>query len=257
MKSCLRQYSVEDIDNKLIPFKRKQFDELQTEEAKLKQQLGRVEMEQNIAGGEKVKCWQPDKKVAPLKLSLRGVVVRAGSSSCSNDTEPVEENSGKVLAAAAVEESGGGVDDNAVFPSLPIQPSYQPSEVPDVSKDLFLSDDSDVCDGDSPVKKQQQQIAQEPPTTPAAVTVREEPTVGKVDLTSPQAISSLLKSPFHSRLVSLSEISKKSDSSNGDKQKEDIFTKLSKEPKGNGMVRTKKPKKKAQLSRSTTTAISS
>ena len=255
MKSCLRQYSVEDIDNKLIPFKRKQFDELQTEEAKLKQQLGRVESEQTNAGGEKVKGCQPDKKVAPLKLSLRGVVVRAGSSSCSNDTEPVEENSGKVLAAAAGEESGGGVDDNAVFPSLPIQPSYQPSEVPDVSKDLFLSDDSDVCDGDSPVKKQQQQlITQEPPATPATVTVQEEPTVGKLDLTSPQGISSLLKSPFHARLVSLSEISKKPDSS---KQKEDIFAQLSKEPKEKGMVRTKKPKKKAQLSRSTTTAISS
>jgi len=273
MKACLKEYSAEDIENKLIPFKKRQFHELQFEELKIRKQIERARSKsstpvrsvsessasdcpvQNIsasnclssypadnpmadlkmspmvdmrvspirikspsikdrrvsndnvaAGTRSRKVSQCDQKVSPIKLSLRGVVIeRPSSSSSEANVETVEvilekvENSsqeGKMMLA----------DDNARFPSDSCTVTEETNPCEDIRKDLCLTDDSDF-EADSPVKSFNQSSHISPfrrPEGPLDLSSPKRPPVTpkshlkptEADISSPQSISSLLKSPL-------------------------------------------------------------
>ena len=146
------------------------------------------------------------KRVSPLKLSLRGIEVRATSSSCSNECDTKDGLRGqedKVQELVTNPDSEHRLqDDNAMFPSKdPVTPVKR-GAVLDISNDLILTDDSDI--EISPVKlksraaaaarKKEQlsfSVLKQLPLTP-----KENQAQKKVDVTSPQGISTLLKSPM-------------------------------------------------------------
>merc|ERR1719347_2323233 len=262
IKACLKEYSAEDIENKLIPFKKRQFHELHIEELKIKKQIERArsksntpvrsvsessatesplansgqnstsgmvdqldqsftsekspirrsrrvshnnsqsESGQRVASGDKED--ESKKKVSPIKLSLRGVVIERPS---SRSSEAFTENVEVILEK--VEQSSQDVklrleqDDNAVFhTNTPPKTSLST----DVSKDLFLTDDSDI--EESPVKvfkdhpsnistfrKPEGPLDLSSPrrtqmTPKTSVRPRDS------DVSSPEGISELLKSPL-------------------------------------------------------------
>ena len=270
IKACLQDYSAEDIDKKLIPFKKRQFNELQFEETKLKKQIENARSKSNTprrlsdssdnlrssppllistspAGPEE--DGEDDKKVSPLKLSLRGVVIRQPSSSSSSADTMAER-----VTVTSHTESDLQQDDNARFPTNTKEAATDLTDltpnknVLDVSQDLTLTDDSDL--ESSPVKKIKKPRATHL-TTPVAKIPKESLSFGsvkklpltpkenlnlssKVDISSPKGISELLKSPLisHSLLATSSPVSR---------------------PDENTISAPGKRKKKLQLSRSSTT----
>lgn len=151
-----------------------------------------------------------DKRVSPLKLSLRGIEVRATSSSCSNECDTKDGLSGrgqdgKIQELVTNPDSEHRLqDDNAMDTQLPPVTPVKRGAVLDISNDLILTDDSDI--EISPVKlksraaaaaakrKKEQlsfSVLKQLPLTP-----KENMAQNKVDVTSPQGISSLLKSPM-------------------------------------------------------------
>ena len=129
IKASLGDYSAEDIENKLIPFKKRQFNELQFEEIKLKKQIEKAKSQTNTprrlsdssdqlrSPPELMIASSPpepeldDKRVSPLKLSLRGVVIQQPSSS-SSSAEVMAER----VTVTDHSESHLKQDDNAMFP---------------------------------------------------------------------------------------------------------------------------------------------
>ena len=232
IKAVLRDYSSDEIEKKLIPLKKRQFNELQIEEKKLQVKIARSKsntprrdsecsdvmmksspplviaspiIEEDEEDMEEENEVFDDKRVSPLKLSLRGIeITRPSSSSCSNDTKDG-------LSAPAPDDKAPGVqsnqdtelrlqDDNAMPPVTPVKRGA----VLDISNDLILTDDSDI--EISPVKlksrnagaarKQEKlsfSVLKQLPLTP-----KENLADKKVDVTSTQGISTLLKSPIMS-----------------------------------------------------------
>ena len=232
IKAVLRDYSSDEIETKLIPLKKRQFNELQIEEKKLQVKIARSKSNTPRRDSEcsdvMMKSSPPlviaspiieedeedmveenevfdDKRVSPLKLSLKGIeITRPSSSSCSNDTKDG-------LIASAPDDKAPGVqsnedtelrlqDDNAMPPVTPVKRGA----VLDISNDLILTDDSDI--EISPVKlksrnaaaarKQEKlsfSVLKQLPLTP-----KENLADKKVDVTSTQGISTLLKSPIMS-----------------------------------------------------------
>jgi len=144
LKAVLHDYTTYDIEKKLIPFKKRQFDELQFEEKKLRKQIERARSKSNTPrrmsdSSDQMKSSPPlviaspnihqdddheddfcPKRVSPLKLSLRGVVIsRPSSSSCSLDTDTKDSGDDKEhderLSSSNVHIDAE--DDNAVFPT--------------------------------------------------------------------------------------------------------------------------------------------
>ena len=274
----MQDYSVEDIDKKLIPFKKRQFNELQFEEIKLKKQIENARSKSNtprrlsdssdtprssppliistspacpeedgelVEEGEEV----DDKKVSPLKLSLRGVVIQQPSSSSSSADTMAER-----VPVTSHTESALRHDDNAMFPSNNKEVG-EVQETPDknvldISQDLTLTDDSDL--ETSPVKRTRKPrvnhlttpVAKAPKESLSFDSVKKLPLTpkenlnltSKVDISSPKGISELLKSPLvsHSLLATSSPVSKPSD-------------------ENSISAPEKRRKKKIQLSRSSTT----
>eukprot|EP00092_Neocalanus_flemingeri_P036115 GFUD01039319.1.p1 GENE.GFUD01039319.1~~GFUD01039319.1.p1 ORF type:complete len:1529 (-),score=453.06 GFUD01039319.1:105-4691(-) len=311
IKVCLKEYSAEDIENKLIPFKKRQFHELQFEELKIRKQIERARSKsntpvrsmsessasdcpQNNSASSCVSSYAPDnpmvdlkmspmvdirvspikmkspavsrrvsrstsrsddnlspgsssrsrkgarceqknvnrinatvsptdidRKVSPIKLSLRGVVIeRPSSSSSEANVETVEvilekvENSSQEEKKLQVQ-----VDDNAVFPSsdCPMTPtkfSRPSTDIAEVAKDLCLTDDSDFDDSPvkifnhptshiSPFRRPEGPLDLSSPKRPP-LTPKNPPKPAESDISSPQGISNLLRSPFvsHSLLSS-------------------------------------------------------
>jgi hypothetical protein len=257
--ACLKQYSEEDIENKLIPFKKRQFHELHIEEIKIKKQIerarsksntpvrsvsessvsdcpvntstqnnsathtvdttrGEVKMSTTVSTGENAparrvsrtntrgdqsaRVSRSEKKVSPIKLSLRGVVIERPSSSSS---EAITENVEVILEKVEQEQTSEEKleqDDNAVFHSM--GPSTPPKQIlpTDVSKDLFLTDDSDIEDSPvkvckdpssyiSPFRKPEGPLDLSSPKRPPRT-----PQTKAADVSSPRGISELLKSPL-------------------------------------------------------------
>jgi len=267
IKACLKEYSAEDIENKLIPFKKRQFHELHIEELKIKKQIERARSKSNtpvrsvsessasdfplnnsapnvststvvdtaivdnspiptkspVTRGRRVSrnnsrsdapCGQgvgvpsndeTDKKVSPIKLSLKGVVIeRPSSSSCSSEAfaENVEVILEKVEQNNQEENMRLGQDDNAVFHTTP----PKPSRTTDVAKDLFLTDDSDIEESPvkvhkdpssfiSPFRKPEGPLDLSSPKR-ASITPKTSARSRDPDISSPQGISELLKSPL-------------------------------------------------------------
>ena len=234
IKAVLQDYSSDEIEKKLIPLKKRQFNELQLEEKQLRVKIASrsksntprrdsecsdVLMKSSpplviaspiIEQDEEEETEEDDnevfdaKRVSPLKLSLRGIEVRASSSSCSNDTKDgLRGQEDKVQELVTNPDSEHRLqDDNAMFPSKdPVTPVKR-GAVLDISNDLILTDDSDI--EISPVKlksraaaaaKKKEQLSfsvlKQLPLTPKENLARK-----KVDVTSPQGISTLLKSPM-------------------------------------------------------------
>jgi len=292
IKACLKEYSADELENKLIPFKKRQFHELQFEELKIRKQIERARSKsstpvrsvsessasdcpQNNSQGSSTNylpdnpmvdlkmspmvdtmkspvvrdrrvsrsnsrsedmkspatrsrnvslCEQKetivynvdpvvspsesDRKVSPIKLSLRGVVIeRPSSSSSEANVESVEVILEKVENSSQEERMKLQQDDNAVFPSMkshttPTKPSKFST---DVSKDLFLTDDSDFEESPVKVFKQPSYISpfrrpegpldlsspKRPPLTPKTPL---QPQTN--DVSSPQGISDMLRSPL-------------------------------------------------------------
>ena len=132
-------------------------------------------------------------QVSPVKICLKGVdIVRPSSSSNSSSSLPPATTPGKTGGAATATTpgklAGAGAlslelsDDNATFP-----PSYQPSALSptltDISKDLAITDDSDI--EASPVKRNTSSYSS--PAQGAGEAAHK-------DLSSAQGISSLLRS---------------------------------------------------------------
>jgi len=87
MKACLKEYSAEDIENKLIPFKKRQFHELKFEELKIRKQIERARSKsstpvrsvsessasdcppQNISASSCISSYPADNPMADLKMS--------------------------------------------------------------------------------------------------------------------------------------------------------------------------------------------
>ena len=129
IKASLGDYSAEDIENKLIPFKKRQFNELQFEEIKLKKQIEKAKSQSNtprrlsdssdqlrsppqlMIASSPPEPEEDDKRVSPLKLSLRGVVIQQPSSS-SSSAEVMAER----ITVTDHSESHLKQDDNAMFP---------------------------------------------------------------------------------------------------------------------------------------------
>jgi len=286
IKACLKEYSAEDIENKLIPFKKRQFHELQFEELKIKKQIERARSKsstpvrsvsessasdcphnnsqgsstsymldnpmvdrrvsppvkkspairdrrvsrtnsrsdetksplvknRNLSFGEQGESGQDSgspsenvQKVSPIKLSLKGVVIERPSSSSSEAiAENVEVILEKVENSSQEERLRLQQDDNAVFPNIcPATPPKPSKFSTDVSKDLFLTDDSDI--EESPVK-----VFKEPssyispfrrPEGPldlsspkrAPLTPKTPLQAKAADMSSPQGISDMLRSPL-------------------------------------------------------------
>ena len=260
IKASLQDYSAEDIDKKLIPFKKRQFNELQFEEIKLKKQIEKARSKSNTPrrlsdSSDQLRSSPPlmistsppgpsedleDKKVSPLKLSLRGVVIQQPSSSSSSNDVMAERRT-----VTSHTKSDLRQDDNAVFPAA--REEEEDNTALDVSQDLTLTDDSDL--ESSPVKKtkkKQTKILKTPvPKAPKEsisfdclkkfpLTPKENFNIHKVDVSSPKGISELLKSPLvsHSLLPTSSHVLKHDENSTSSP--------------------IKKRKKKLQLSRSTT-----
>lgn len=287
MKACLKEYSADELENKLIPFKKRQFHELQFEELKIRKQIERARsksstpvrsvsessasdcphnnstlgssnylpdnpmvdlkmspmvdtMKSPVVRDRRVSrsnsrsedmkspatrsrnvslCEQKetivynvdpvvspsesDRKVSPIKLSLRGVVIeRPSSSSSEANVESVEVILEKVENSSQEERLKLQQDDNAVFPTTPTKPSKFNT---DVSKDLFLTDDSDFEESPVKVFKQPSYISpfrrpegpldlsspKRPPLTPKT-SLRPQ----NNDVSSPQGISDMLRSPL-------------------------------------------------------------
>merc|ERR1719431_2154445 len=267
IKACLKEYSAEDIENKLIPFKKRQFHELHIEELKIKKQIERARSKSNtpvrsvsessasdfplnnsapnvststvvdtaivdnspiptkspVTRGRRVSrnnsrsdapCGQgagvlskdeTDKKVSPIKLSLKGVVIeRPSSSSCSSEAfaENVEVILEKVEQSNQEENMRLGQDDNAVFHTTP----PKPNRTTDVAKDLFLTDDSDIEESPvkvykdpssliSPFRKPEGPLDLSSPKR-TCLTPKTSARSCDPDISSPQGISELLKSPL-------------------------------------------------------------
>jgi len=258
IKACLKEYSAEDIENKLIPFKKRQFHELHIEELKIKKQIERARSKSNtpvrsvsessasdfpsnnsaqncstssavdnslvdkspdsiespVTRGRRVSrsdaqnvhevCKEgSDKKVSPIKLSLKGVVIERPSSSSSEAfAENVEVILEKVEQSNQEENTRLGQDDNAVFHTTP----PKPSRTTDVSKDLFLTDDSDFEESPvkvnkdlssfiSPFRKPEGPLDLSSPRR-ASLTPKTSARSRDPDISSPQGISELLKSPL-------------------------------------------------------------
>ena len=174
-----------------------------------------------------------DKRVSPLKLSLRGIGVRGSSSSGSGSSNSgsgsSNSGSGSSNSGSGSSNSGPGSsnsdsakipeivtnpdsehrlqDDNAMFPSkvdtqMPPVTPVKRGAVLDITNDLILTDDSDI--EISPVKlkgraaaaarKKEQlnfTVLKQLPLTP-----KDNQAQKKVDETSPEGISTLLKSPM-------------------------------------------------------------
>ena len=188
-----------------------------------------------------------DKRVSPLKLSLRGIGVRGSSSSGSgsSNTGSGSSNSGSGSSSSGSGSSNSGSgssnsgsgssnsgpgssnlgsakipeivtnpdsehrlqDDNAMFPSkvdtqMPPVTPVKRGAVLDITNDLILTDDSDI--EISPVKlkgraaaaaRKKEQLSftvlKQLPLTP-----KDNQAKKKVDETSPEGISTLLKSPM-------------------------------------------------------------
>ena len=278
IKACLQDYSAEDIDKKLIPFKKRQFNELQFEETKLKKQIESARSKSNtprrmsgssdnlqsspplmIASsphqeeeGETETERKDDPKVSPLKLSLRGVVIQQPSSSSSSADTLAER-----VTVTSHTQSELRLDDNARFPTNNKEEADRTPKknLLDISQDLTLTDDSDL--ETSPVKKikKTKKAQAEHLTTPVAKVTKESLNFdslkklpltpkenlnlsSKVDLSSPRGISELLKSP----LVSHSLLATSSP--------------VSKSDENTVLAPGKRKKKKLQLSRSSTTTNS-
>jgi len=261
IKACLKEYSAEDIENKLIPFKKRQFHELHIEELKIKKQIERARSKSNTpvrsvsessasdfplnnsaqncstssavdnslvdksptsiessvtrgrrvsrsnsrsdVQGEEVCKEGSDKKVSPIKLSLKGVVIERPSSSSSEAfAENVEVILEKVEQSNQEENTRLGQDDNAVFHTTP----PKPSRTTDVAKDLFLTDDSDFEESPvkvnkdlssfiSPFRKPEGPLDLSSPRR-ASLTPKTSARSRDPDISSPQGISELLKSPL-------------------------------------------------------------
>ena len=158
-----------------------------------------------------------DKRVSPLKLSLRGLEVRGSSSSgsgssnsCSGASGPGSSSSGSAKIPEIVTNPDSEhrlQDDNAMFPSKvdtqtpPVTPVKR-GAVLDITNDLILTDDSDI--EISPVKlkgraaaaaRKKQELSftvlKQLPLTP-----KDNQAQKKVDEASPEGISTLLKSPM-------------------------------------------------------------
>lgn len=163
-KACLKEYSEEDIDNKLIPFKKRQFFELQYEEQKLKKQIERARSKSNTpvrTVSESSAHDVSDGKKSPIKLclNLKDIVIEPPSSSSeeTNVESVVLQEAPPTTSQQPVPNS----DDNAVFappaPS-PVKPVHSPSPVKqqatalDISHDLAMTDESE-SEPDSPIKR--------------------------------------------------------------------------------------------------------
>jgi len=185
-KACLTEYSEEDINNKLIPFKKRQFRELQTVERKLKKQIERARTrsrsKSNTPVGNKsdksfnlsrelkspieklpaksprktktptlakstVKCKLVSPSKPPIKLcvNLKNIVIAPPSSSSEETNQEIELS---VIPPNKTTEQRMHVDDNAVCGDAVLR---------DISKDLFLTDDSEA-EPDSPIKRARSQL---------------------------------------------------------------------------------------------------
>jgi len=268
MKACLKEYTEDDIENKLIPFKKRQFHELQFEELKIKKQIERARSKSNtpvrsvsessacdfplssiakcadddlltdlklspvvdmrvkksidcdnfgsvtspndfekslgnlsksVTELSKVKNATPSKskidkqKVSPIKLSLRGVVIQSPS---SNSSDAVAENVEVILEQVENNKDDNSIqdNDNAIFSSIsPKSPlkNVKSKDIGMVSKDLFLTDDSDL----------EEDISNN--STTSKVSLK-----GATDQSSPEGINNILKSTYHGRKISTPVVSK-------------------------------------------------
>ena len=207
---------------------------------------------------------EDDKKVSPLKLSLRGVVIQQPSSSSSSADTMAE----RAVTVTSHTESELQQDDNARFPTNNTEETSEDLLTPnknilDVSQDLTLTDDSDL--ERSPVKKKNKKPRSKPRlTTPLAKkaptdSVKKLPLTPKenlhlsrkVDISSPKAISDLLKSPLitgHSLLAASSPVSRLDTENTDCSAPVKIF-----QHGENISAPPNKRRKKLQLSRSSTT----
>ena len=266
IKAGLQDYSTDDIEKKLIPFKKRQFNDLQLKERKLKAKIERARSKSKSTtprrlseSSDILKSSPPlviaspiieqqeeegdtfdPRRVSPLKLSLRGVVIQQPSSS-SNSLDATPDTQQSLVSKDEISEDSSRKkvssssqvqihDDNAVFPGKTKQKDEDettPSkkDILDVSRDLVLTDDSDI--EQSPVKKASRKKISAPKTPVAKknslsfevlkelpLTPKDNLDKKKLDITSPQGISSLLKSPLvsHSILATSSPVSTRASS---------------------------------------------
>ena len=256
IKEVLQDYSSDEIEKKLIPLKKRQFNELQMEEQQLRVKIAsrsksntprresecsdvmmksspplviaspiyeqdelNLKWDDEEDTEEEDKDVFDDKRVSPLKLSLRGLEVRGSSSSgsgssnsCSgtSNSGPGSSSSGfaKIPEIVTNPDSEHRLqDDNAMFPSkadtqMPPVTPVKRGAVLDITNDLILTDDSDI--EISPVKlkgraaaaaRKKQELSftvlKQLPLTP-----KDNQAQKKVDEASPEGISTLLKSPI-------------------------------------------------------------
>jgi len=168
-------FSTEDIDHKLIPFKKRQFKQLQFEEIQLKAQIAARSASSTPVRSVSESSTE-EKKVSPIKLSLKDVVIEPPSS--SSDLPTSASSSSDHLGGTSLLDSlptpaapavplPPNTDDNATFP--------QTLDNSLVFSDLQMTDESEA--ELSPVKRRSKAALHK-------------------DITSPQAISSLLRKPL-------------------------------------------------------------
>ena len=288
----LDKYSADDIEKKLRE-KQRQFHELKFEEKKLKSKIEEARSKSNTPRrlSESSECLKSSpplmiasspprshdgdaddesdpRKVSPLKLNIRGVVIAEPSSSSSSLDPPDRDNKPSTAPPTTTKTHNIHLeshDDNAMSP-IKKEDKTPPKDknletvskanVLDVSRDLILTDDSDL--EQSPVKQPKVPQLKTPvgkkdslsfgvirklPLTP-----KENLNSKKVDMTSPQGISSLLKSPMvgNSMLATSSPLSSKPTNSNSPEMLDENSS------SSNSSTSFKKKKRKVQLSRSKT-----
>jgi hypothetical protein len=106
---ALHGYSRADIDNTLIPFKKRQFEDLQLEETRLKAAIERQRSAASTPVRRTSEQEEPGRRVSPIKVSLRDLVIEPPSSSSSEPSGPAAQD--PVVSTVAASD-----DDNANFP---------------------------------------------------------------------------------------------------------------------------------------------
>jgi len=163
-------FSTEDIDHKLIPFKKRQFKQLQFEEIQLKAQIA-ARSASSTPVRSLSESSSDEKKVSPIKLSLKDVVIEPPSSSSD---QPTSASSSSDLGNTSL------LDPVAPAPAIPLPPNTDDNATfpqtldSSLVSDLLMTDESEA--EPSPVKKPK--------------------LASRADDTSPQAISSMLRTPL-------------------------------------------------------------
>jgi len=210
----LRGFSSEDIEHKLIPFKKRQFKELQFEEIKIKKQLERARSKSktpvrspprsvgdssSVSPGISsasptlhVTTESQARKVSPIKLCIKDVVIERPSSSSS---EAILEQV-SVVDSRPPSQFSYVEDDEATTTAAAI----------DISADLSLTDDSES--EPSPVKKalphQESNAFRKPKIVMKKLQASHKQAEENEDISSPEGISNLLRSSVASANSNLS-----------------------------------------------------